>query len=247
MSATASVSVGRDARVMALIGVAHGSSHYYQLAFVTMLLIVRDRIGLSFEQVGFLGALFYAVSGFGQTAAGFAVDRFGARPILAGGLLVLGVSLGLFAFVHSFAGFAAIAVLGGLGNSVFHPADFALLNASIDQKRLGRAFSIHGLGGSLGWAAGPAMYFLDGAVGPVNTALAWRHPRPRAVGAGLGTSRLVDRPSYQGTCGRGAVRRRGRSSFSRRSCSASSSSRWSRRTPSASSSSPCRPSSRCSA
>lgn len=171
MAAKASGSVGRDARVMALIGVAHGSSHYYQLAFVTMLLIVRDRIGLSFDQVGFLGALFYAVSGFGQTAAGFAVDRFGARPILAAGLLMLGVSLGLFAFVHSFAGFAAIAVLGGLGNSVFHPADFALLNASIDQKRLGRAFSVHGLGGSLGWAAGPAMYFLDGAVGPANTAL----------------------------------------------------------------------------
>lgn len=171
MSAAASIPVGRDARVMALIGVAHGSSHYYQLAFVTMLLIVRDRVGLSFEQVGFLGALFYAVSGFGQTAAGFAVDRFGARPILAGGLLALGVAMGLFAFVQSFAGFAALAVLGGLGNSVFHPADFALLNASIDQKRLGRAFSIHGLGGSLGWAAGPAMYFLDGAVGPVSTAL----------------------------------------------------------------------------
>lgn len=166
-----SVSVGRDARVMTLIGVAHGSSHYYQLAFVTMLLIVRERTGLSFEQVGFLGALFYAVSGFGQTVAGFAVDRFGARPILAGGLLAIGVALGLFSVVHSFAGFAAIAVLGGLGNSVFHPADFALLNASIDPQRIGRAFSIHGLGGSLGWAGGPAMYFLDSAVGDVNAAL----------------------------------------------------------------------------
>ena len=163
--------VGRDARVMSLIGVAHGSSHYYQLAFVTMLLIVRERVGLSFEQVGFLGALFYAVSGFGQTAAAFAVDRFGARPILAGGLLALGVMMGSFAVVTSFAGFAAVAVLGGLGNSVFHPADFALLNASVNQKRLGRAFSIHGLGGSLGWAGGPAMYFLDGAVGPVTAAL----------------------------------------------------------------------------
>src|SRR6185436_8956478 len=131
--------VGRDARVMSLIGVAHGSSHYYQLAFVTMLLILRDRVGLSFEEVGFLGALFYAVSGFGQTAAGFAVDRFGARPILAGGLLALGLMMGSFAFVTSFAGFAAIAMLGGLGNSVFHPADFALLNASIDSKRIGRA------------------------------------------------------------------------------------------------------------
>jgi MFS family permease len=167
----ATVPVRRDIRVISLIGVAHGSSHYYQLAFVTMLLIVRERVGLSFEQVGVLGALFYAVSGFGQTAAGFAVDRFGARPILAGGLAALGLSLGFISIAHSFAGFAAVAVLGGLGNSVFHPADFALLNASVDQKRLGRAFSIHGLGGSLGWAAGPAMYFLDGAVGWIGAAL----------------------------------------------------------------------------
>jgi len=168
---TAAVPVRRDLRVISLIGVAHGSSHYYQLAFVTMLLIVRERVGLSFEEVGLLGALFYAVSGFGQTAAGFAVDRFGARPILAGGLLALGCSLAFMAAAHSFGQFAAIAVLGGLGNSVFHPADFAILNASVDQKRLGRAFSIHGLGGSLGWAAGPAMYFLDGAVGHVGAAL----------------------------------------------------------------------------
>src|SRR6185503_9815115 len=96
MSAPA-VPVRRDLRVISLIGVAHGSSHYYQLAFVTMLLIVRERVGLNIEEVGFLGALFYAVSGFGQTAAGFAVDRFGARPILAGGLLALGIMMGSFA------------------------------------------------------------------------------------------------------------------------------------------------------
>ena len=168
---SASVPVRRDFRVISLIGVAHGSSHYYQLAFVTMLVIVRERVGLSFEDVGFLGALFYAVSGFGQTAAGFAVDRFGARPILAGGLMAVGCALGLVGFAHSFAQFAAIAVLGGLGNSVFHPADFAILNASVDARRIGRAFSIHGLGGSLGWAGGPAMFFLDSAVGDANAAL----------------------------------------------------------------------------
>jgi MFS transporter, FSR family, fosmidomycin resistance protein len=161
----------RDFRVISLIGVAHGSSHYYQLAFVTMLLIVRDSAGLDFGDIGVLGALFYAVSGFGQTGAGFAVDRFGARPILAGGLAALGLSLALIAVAHSFWAFAAIAVLGGAGNSVFHPADFAILNASVNQKRLGRAFSIHGLGGSLGWAAAPAMYFLDHSVGWVATAL----------------------------------------------------------------------------
>ena len=155
----------RSVRVISLIGIAHGASHYYQLAFVTMLLIVRESAGLSFEQIGILGALFYAVSGFGQTVAGFAVDRFGARPILAGGLAALGVALGMVSVTHSFVAFAAIAVLGGAGNCVFHPADFAILNASVEQRRLGRAFSIHGLGGSLGWAAAPVMYFLDHALG----------------------------------------------------------------------------------
>jgi MFS family permease len=167
----ATVPVRRDLHVISLIGVAHGVSHYHQLAFVTMLLIVRDSAGLSFADVGILAGIFYAVSGVAQTVAGFAVDRFGARPILAGGLATIGIALALVGFVHSFAGFAAIAVVAGLGNCVFHPADFALLNASVDSSRLGRAFSIHGLGGSLGWAAGPALYFLNDMFGWVGAAL----------------------------------------------------------------------------
>jgi len=171
MSIATAIPASRDVRVISLIGVAHGASHYYQLAFVTMLLIVHDSVGLGFTDIGLLGSLFYAVSGIGQTAAGFAVDRFGARPILSAGLAALGLGLGLIAVAHSFWAFAAIAVLGGAGNSVFHPADFALLSASVNQKKLGRAFSIHGLGGSLGWAAGPAMYFLDHTFGWVGAAL----------------------------------------------------------------------------
>ena len=167
----ASVPVRHDVRVISLIGVAHGISHYHQLAFVTMLLIVRDSAGLSFADVGILAGIFYAVSGVAQTVAGFAVDRFGARPILAGGLATIGIALALVALAHSFAGFAAIAVVAGLGNCVFHPADFALLNASVHPSRLGRAFSIHGLGGSLGWAAAPALYFLNDIFGWTGAAL----------------------------------------------------------------------------
>jgi MFS family permease len=156
---------------MGLIGIAHGVSHYYQLAFATMLLIVRKEAGLEYADVGLLAGIFYGVSGISQTAAGFAVDRFGARPILAGGLATIGVALALISVAHSFVGFAAIAVIAGMGNSVFHPADFALLNASVNQNRLGRAYSIHGVGGSLGWAAAPVMYFLDSMFGWVGAAL----------------------------------------------------------------------------
>ena len=167
----ATAPLNRDIRVISLIGVAHGVSHYYQLAFATMLLIVRQEASLSFTDVGLLMAIFYGVSGVSQTAAGFAVDRFGARPILAGGLAVIGCALALISVAHSFAGFAAIAVIGGMGNCVFHPADFALLNASVNHGRLGRAYSIHGVGGSLGWAAAPVMFFLDSMFGWVGAAL----------------------------------------------------------------------------
>lgn len=171
MSAATVAPLKHDFRVISLIGIAHGASHYYQLAFATMLLIVRQEVGLTYADVGLLAGTFYGVSGLAQTAAGFAVDRYGARPILAGGLFVVGLGLAFISVAHSFAGFACIAVIAGLGNSVFHPADFALLNSSVNPNRLGRAFSIHGLGGSLGWAAAPVMYFLDSMFGWVGAAL----------------------------------------------------------------------------
>lgn len=170
MSAAA-VPASRDVRVISLIGAAHGVSHYHQLALATMLLIVREEAGLTFTDVGLLAGIFYGVSGITQTFAGFAVDRFGARPILAGGLFVIGAALALISVAHSFAAFAVIAVVAGLGNCVFHPADFALLNASVNPGRLGRAYSIHGVGGSLGWAAAPVMYFLDSMFGWIGAAM----------------------------------------------------------------------------
>ena len=171
MSAAAVAPLERDVRVISLIGVVHGTSHYYQLAFVTMLLIVREKAGLSFTDVGALGAIYYGVSGVCQTMAGFAVDRFGARPILAGGLALIAIGLALTAVADSFLSFAAISVVGAIGNCVFHPADFAILNSSVNSGRLGRAYSIHGLGGSLGWAAAPIIYFLDDLVGRTGAAL----------------------------------------------------------------------------
>ncbi len=189
----AAVPASRDIRVISLIGAAHGASHYYQLAFATMLLIVREEAGLSFQDVGLLAGIFYGVSGLAQTIAGFAVDRFGARPILAGGLLLVGIGLALTSMAHSFAAFAVIAAVAGLGNSVFHPADFALLNASVNPARLGRAYSIHGVGGSLGWAAAPVMYFLDSLFGQVGAALAGALPGVLLAGlVWLHRTELVD-------------------------------------------------------
>jgi len=167
MSVAVSQSFGRDARVISIIGVAHGLSHFYQLALATLLIVVMPDFGMNYAEVGILGAIFYGISGIAQTAAGFAVDRFGARPALAFGLIAAATAFALIAgFASSFWTLVPIVALAGVGNCVFHPADFAILNASVHVNRLGRAYSAHGLGGTLGWVpAAPAIYFLSHAWG----------------------------------------------------------------------------------
>jgi predicted MFS family arabinose efflux permease len=66
-----------------------------------------------------------------------------------------------------------------MGNCVFHPADFALLNHRVSQHRLGHAFSVHGLSGNLGWALGPLLMTATA------TAFGWRAAGLVAAGVGI--------------------------------------------------------------
>jgi predicted MFS family arabinose efflux permease len=61
----------------------------------------------------------------------------------------------MLAIAPSFPGVLAAAGIAGVGNCVFHPADYTILNRRVSASRLGHAFSVHGLTGSLGWAAAP--------------------------------------------------------------------------------------------
>jgi MFS family permease len=103
-----------------------------------------------------------------QFAAGFAVDRFGARPVLLGGLGLLAGGTIAASFVPGIAWLYPIAALMGVGNGVFHPADFAILNASVAPRRLGYAYSTHGIGGNLGYALAPLLGY------GLGVALGWR-------------------------------------------------------------------------
>ena len=145
----------RDATVISLVGFCHGTSHFYHFVLPTLFPWLMRDFGLTFTQVGATMTVFFVVSGIGQALAGFVVDRFGALRVLYGGmaLFVLG-SLALYA-AASYAALLAASALLGLGNSVFHPADYTVLNRRVSNARLGHAFSVHGLSGSLGWAAGP--------------------------------------------------------------------------------------------
>lgn len=147
--------LGQSARIIGLIAAAHGLSHFYQIAAAVLFPLIRDDLGVSYAALGATVALYYVVSGVCQTLAGFAVDRFGARRVLFAGLLLGALGALLAGAAHSYAMLVVAAAVGGLGNSVFHPCDFAILNARVEARRLGYAFSWHGIAGFLGYAAAP--------------------------------------------------------------------------------------------
>lgn len=144
-----------DATIISLVGFAHGTSHFYHFVLPPLFPYLMAQFGLSFTQAGALMTVFFAVSGVGQALAGFVVDRVGALRVLFGGIALLACSGLVLASANSYLWLMAAAAVAGLGNSVFHPADFTLLNRRVSTSRLGHAFSVHGLSGSLGWAAAP--------------------------------------------------------------------------------------------
>jgi len=156
----------RDVRIIGVVGVAHGMSHFFQLVLPPLFPLLRAEFGVSYATLGALVSTFYVASGLCQFGAGFAVDRFGARPVLLGGLGLLAGGTLIAGTVPGIAWLFPLAALMGIGNGVFHPADFAVLNANINPRRLGHAYSSHGIGGSLGYALAPiASYGLAGVWG----------------------------------------------------------------------------------
>jgi MFS transporter, FSR family, fosmidomycin resistance protein len=154
MSVT-TVPLGRDLKVMGLVGSAHAASHFFHLTLPPIFLLLKAEFNVSYTSLGLLTTLFYASSGVCQTIAGFLVDRFGARRILLMGLTLLSVSVIGYGFATEFWMLAALSVCAGLGNSVFHPADLSILTSKVSAIRLGRAYGVHALSGNLGWAAAP--------------------------------------------------------------------------------------------
>jgi MFS family permease len=151
----ATVSARRDVKVMGLVGAAHSLSHFYQLALPPLFPFIKDEFGVGYAELGLLATLFYATSGVAQTPAGFLVDRFGARNVLFVGLGLLAAATAAYGVAPGFWALVPLVMLAGLGNSVFHPADYSILTASVSQPRLGRAYGAHTIGGNLGWAAAP--------------------------------------------------------------------------------------------
>jgi FSR family fosmidomycin resistance protein-like MFS transporter len=160
------MALSRTTRVNILIGNGHFLSHFYVLCLPPMFLAWQDAFHVSFAQLGMVIMLMSGTTALLQTPVGFLVDRHGARPFLIGGTLLMSLSLLCMAFATSFWQILALATLSGLGNSVIHPADYAILSGSVDKDRMGRSFALHTFSGNLGFSSGPPVAaFLMALVG----------------------------------------------------------------------------------
>ena len=145
-----------DVRVIGLISLAHGSSHFFHLVLPPMFPWLRDAFALNYAELGLLMSVFFVVSCIVQAASGFLVDRIGARPILFAGVALLCLAGLIYSQSTGYPMLVLGAVIAGLGNGVFHPVDYTLINHKISAPNLPYAYSMHGVTGYLGWAAAPA-------------------------------------------------------------------------------------------
>lgn len=144
-----------EARVLSLIGIGHFLSHFYALCLPPMFPVLAREFDVGFALLG--GALTgYAwIGGILQAPAGAALAKVGARQMLAAGLALNAAAIAAIGFAETFWQFAALAVLAGIGNAVFHPVDYAIIAAKIAEKRLGRAYSLHTFAGFFGGGVAP--------------------------------------------------------------------------------------------
>jgi MFS family permease len=185
LPAPAPTPLRQDAAVIGLVGMAHGVSHFSQLLLPPLFPWLKDAFGASYTELGALLTIFFVVSCVVQTVSGFWVDRFGPRPILFAGLALIGCAALGFAASTSYAMLAVFAVVAGIGNGVFHPVDYTLLNRKVHKSRLGHAYSVHGITGSLGWALAPAMLV------PIAVASSWRLALVGAAGVAFAVLALL--------------------------------------------------------
>jgi MFS family permease len=144
-----------DYRTIGAVAAAHFTSHVLQLALAPLFPLLRADLGVGYTELGLILSVFYVVSGLGQVIAGVLVDRFGPHRLLVSGVALQGGAVAAMGVAPGYWAFLPLAALAGLGNSVYHPANLSVLSHRVTPARLGRAFALHVVAGSLGYALSP--------------------------------------------------------------------------------------------
>jgi len=130
--------------------------------------LIKDELGLSATQLGFLLTAFFISYVPMQILVGWLADRFGAARILLAGFIVWSVAMSLTGLAHGFAMLIVLRVLLGVGESVFFPTSSSIIARCFPESRRGMANSVV----MAGMACGPAFGIFFG--GLLIAAYGWR-------------------------------------------------------------------------
>ncbi|HLJ00712.1 MAG TPA: MFS transporter [Bradyrhizobium sp.] len=144
-------------RTLGAISLAHWVSHFHIFVLPMLFPFLKRELEVGYIELGFALTVFAVTSGLTQAPIGYLTDHIGARKILLIGLSVGGTALIMLGLHLSYSWLIAAAALLGLANSVYHPANYAILSAHMNEARMGRAFSIHTFAGFLGGAVTPVI------------------------------------------------------------------------------------------
>lgn len=157
---TVTAQAGRsDSLVIGLVGLAHLLSHFYQIALGPLFPLLRAEFGVSYTALGLVVSLFYGVSGVCQAFVGILVDRYGADRLLLFGIVTMSTAVLLMGLAPAYWVLLPLAVMAALGNCVFHPADLSILTEKVSPQRIGRAYGLHGFGGTCGYFLSPIVIY----------------------------------------------------------------------------------------
>lgn len=155
MTMAAETSAKQDAQIIGLVSFAHLLSHLYMLALPPLFPQLRNDFNVGYVELGLTITAYAVTTGLLQTPVGFLVNRIGGQRVLAAGLFLNALCIALAGLATDYWQLVVLMLLAGAGSSVFHPADYSILNARIASGRLGRALSAHSLAGNLGFLAAP--------------------------------------------------------------------------------------------
>ena len=172
-------------RILLVTSPGHFFTHFLTLAFPAITMPLTAAFGMPLEEVVKLSFLMYLLYGVLALPVGLLADRYRARPMLVGGVFLMGVGLVVAgAFPDPLVMAAALAVVG-VGASVYHPAGIALISHTVRLR--GLALGVNGVFGSLGIALAPL------ATGMLAWAFGWQVALVILGGVGLVTAALLTR------------------------------------------------------
>jgi MFS family permease len=189
-------------RTLFVICSAHWLSHFHLWVLPLLFPFLIAKFGGSFVELSLALTIAGVMSALTQAPVGSLCDRFGGRKILTAGVVLGSCAFILLGLWLNYVTFLIAGALIGLANSVYHPADYALLSANVDEAKIGKAFSIHTCAGFVGSAAAPAIIaamvwmfagqgalIAAGVIGLVVAAILIFIPIPEATAASTGGSK----------------------------------------------------------